>query len=942
GVDKNIVQLNVQKRLNRVEDLPDDAEEPVLKALSSDDEQPIMWIFVRPTDPEGEELDPFEVFRFCDEHVLKRFERLTGVGDVWLFGGTEREIRIVVDYERLSAYSLTVDDVRQAVQRQNLNARGGPLERGKRRETARVEGQFRTVAEIKDVIVAYRDGRPITIGDFAVIRDSFKEQRTAVRQNGLDTVVLAILRRTGSNTLDVVQRVEDEIARVNEGVLGAQGLELHVVYKDSTYIRESIQNVWQNLGIGAVLATAVLLLFLRSARSTVIIGITIPISLIGTFIFVRLLGRTLNIVSLAGLGFAVGMVVDNAIVVLENCFRHMEEGEDRATAARRAGGEVWGAVLSSTLTTMAVFLPVVFLEVEAGQLFKDIAITVAFAVGMSLIVSITVIPMLCSHWLRVEKRREGGRRGILYWVCFAWLGAAVYGALEWFADWSLRGTVRKIVILVAIAAPCAAAFTYLVPKLDYLPAGNRDLIFGMVWTPPGSNMDYIKARCLDIEAISKRQPETDEYFTVALMDRDSSFMGVRVAGAYDDPKLKDPFVQRLMMEVGMGVPGLRPPGALLFKMPVFREAMGGKSVELTLSGGDIRELAALSDELQGQLMGVDGAMMVKSSLDLGNPERRIVPDRTRCADLGFSVSDVSDVIQTLVGGSIIDIYREKGNEYDITLIGHDRAAADDERVIRTEQDLENIILQTRDGRSVTLRDLAKVVYTVGPTKVEHLDQERSVTLTVHLMPTAPLQSAVGQVQENVLGPLRERLPSGYMATVRGSANRLQETLDALGPSLILAVLITYLLMASLFESFVYPFVIMFAVPLSWAGAFVGMRVLGMLYGADIVPGNPEFNVITLLGFVILTGVVVNNAILIVHQALHLRRSRGMPQNEAISQAVRQRIRPIFMSTTTSVLGMLPLAIGGGSGTELYTGIGAAVVGGLLLSTLFTLVLVPSS
>ena len=952
GIDKNIAQLNVQKKLSRAEDLPDDAKEPILRAVSSDEEQPIMWTFAR--HKEGTPpLDPFQTFRFMDENVKKRFERINGVGDVWLFGGPEREIRVIIDYERLSAFGLTVAQVRGVIQRENLNVRGGPIERGKRRETARTVGQFASVQEIADVIVAYRGGQPIYIRDFARVADSFKEQTAAVRQGGKDTVVLAIIRRTGTNTLKVVENVEAEIARINAELLASQNFEIEVLYKDSTYIYESIHNVLRNLGIGAVLATAVLLIFLRSIRSTVIIALSIPISLIATFIFIKVLGRTVNIVSLAGLGFAVGMVVDNAIVVLENCFRHMEGGEERDSAARTATDEVWGAVLSSTLTTMAVFLPIVFLEVEAGQLFKDIAIAVACAVGMSMLVAITLVPMLSSRWLRVAPRAEGGEgkpplwRRVVGWVTFAWVGALVYAAFEKATAWILRSSLLKIAVILVIFAPCVLAFLYLTPDLDYLPTGNRNFMFGLVFNPPGSNMDYVKARSADIENVVKDMPETKRYFTVGLIGfRDNSFMGVQAKDEYRDRM--DPFRDKLAQALFMNVPGLRfPPGIVLFKMPVFREAMGGKSVEVNLTGKDFAELAAYSDEIVAKLQPIpgrppfiEGVELVYSSLDVGNPERRVVPDRDRCADLGFNVSDISDVIQTLVGGSYADTYKEGGDEYDITLIGPSRT-------IRTEDDLGNIILQAPNGQQVTLRDLAKVVYTVGPTKVEHIDQDRSVTINVNVRREMPLQRVVNELQKKIVAPLRTRLPSGYTVTLYGTADKLRETLEALAPSVVLAVLIVYLLMSSLFESFLYPFVIMFTVPLSWAGALVGINVLTWLHhamkGAEaaFVPGLPEFNVITLLGFVILTGVVVNNAILIVHTALAARRS-GATQSHAIQQAVRNRIRPIFMSTITSVLGMAPLALGSGSGAELYNGLGAVVVGGLAFATVFTLVLTPAS
>ena len=938
GVDKDLASINALKKLNLVEDLPDDAKESIIKAVSSDEENPIMWIFAAQKPTVKGPLDVFGTYRFCDEHIRPHLERTEGVGDLWLFGGPEREIRVILDYARMSGFGLRVADVAGALQRENLNVRGGPLERGKRRETARTVGQFQSIDDVANVIVAYRNGRPIYVRDFAEARDSYKEQLAAVRHTGRNTVVFGIIRKTGTNTLRVVENVEAALERINAELLANMDFQLQVVHKDSTYIWESIHNVVQNVALGAVLATVVLLLFLRSVRSTVIIVFSIPISLIATFIFIFALGRTVNIVSLAGLGFAVGMVVDNAIVVLENAFRHLEEGEGRQEATRNATREVWGAVLSSTLTTMAVFLPIVFLKVEAGQLFKDIAIALACAVGFSLIVSMSLIPMLCSRWLHAEARTHD-RRERAKWhrvvdvLTFAWVGWGVHAAIQHQARWVLRGSARKIAVILLIVAPCILIFWKLRPPLDYLPQGNRNFVFGLVFNPPGINIGKAQAICKDIEKHVRAMPEVEEYFTVALIGfRDTSFLGVRVKPEYRDNL--DAFVQKLQFTLMTSVPGPRfPPGVWVFKMSVFREAMGGKSVDVNLRGPELTDLATYAAEVEGQLRGLPGVANVRNTLDIGNPELPIVPDRERAASLGFQVSDISDVLQTLIGGKIVTTYKEGGDEYDLTLIGA-------ERDIRTREDLENIILRRPDGTSVTLRDVADIGYSEGPTKIEHIDQDRSVTLTVQIAPEMPLQTVLEVVERDVVDPLRKRLPSGYSVSLYGAADRLNEALAALTPSIALAVLITYLLIAALFESFVYPFVIMFTVPLSWAGAIVGIRVMQFLHYRGIVPGLAEFNVITLLGFVILTGVVVNNAILIVHQALNLRRA-GASQDEAILGAVQHRTRPIFMSSTTSVLGMLPLATGGGSGTELYTGLGAAVIGGLFFSTVFTLILVPA-
>ena len=681
--------------------------------------------------------------------------------------------------------------------------------------------------------------------------------------------------------------------------------------------------------VGGLLATTVLLLFLRSASSVTIIVTAIPISIIGTFLAMALLGRNINVISLAGMSFAIGMVVDNAIVALENIFRHRQMGKSRAQAAYDGAREVWGAMLASTLTTVAIFLPIVFVQDEAGQLFRDIAIAVSCSVVLSLLVAISVIPSLANQILSRKKETTASSLERLGKRVRDSIANSVYQISD-------NTAMRLSVVILLVGISLGIAWT-LLPKSEYLPTGNRNLVFGIVLPPPGYNLDELVGVGQVIEDVlrprweaSPDSPEAealgnalvDNMFFVAFGR--SAFMG---ASATDPTKVKD-LIPIIQGPVFGGVPGTL---AIVQQSSLFQGG-GSRAIDIEITGPDLVQLIQLGGSVFGQVRQVLPEAQARPipGLDLGNPEVRIIPDRVKAADLGLSARDIGTAVNALLDGATVDGYQYLGEEIDLVLRG-------DRDWFRT-QDIGSLPIYTPRGQLVPLSTVARVEVTTGPEQINHSERSRTISIQVIPPETMPLETALNDIQREIVDPLLQsgQLQSPYAIRLSGSADDLRRTREALQWNFLLALVITYLLMASLFESFLYPFVIMLSVPPALAGGILGLEIV------NIALTYQPLDILTMLGFVILIGVVVNNAILIIHQTLNiLHQSENTPTKDAIRDSVASRVRPIFMSVITSALGMLPLVVFPGAGSELYRGLGSVVIGGLLMSTLFTLFLVPT-
>ena len=932
GTDTDDALLRVSKKLDQVKKYPADADKPLIKS-GGRQEEAIAWMALGPL--EGYQGVLNQEVDFINDQVKPLLERIDNVGSVNVYGGRERELTVTIDTEAMAARKITIPELLRALSVENRNMSAGSFDEGKRKYVTRTVGEFRDVADVENVIIKRVNNIPVTMGEISRVQLGYEKLNVVVRHEGKPTIVMNAVREPGSNVLVVMNRLQEVLKDLNDSVLKDRKLMIRQVYDETGYIYSAIDLVKQNIFLGGILAVMVLILFLRNIASTVIVSVAIPISIIATFLVMTLLGRNINVVSLAGLSFAIGMVVDNSIVVFENIFRHREMGKSSAKAAYDGTVEVWGAVLASTLTTVAVFLPIVFVQEEAGQLFRDIAIAISSAVLLSLVVSITGIPTLSAkilgrvHSAHPKKRSRFSIKG---------LAGGFVNLITRFIYW-MCGYVTTRILVVFVLTILSVSFTLgLIPKTEYLPQGNREMLFGILIPPPGYNQAEMKRIASEIEkdilplinhegeselAQKLNLPPLESFFFVAFGQQ--AFMGI-MSKIQERTRELLPYVYGTLRKIPGMIAVVQQPG-------LFARGIGtGRSIEVEITGPDLVQLISLGRQIFGGAMQVLPGAQIRPipSLDLGSPEMQIIPDRDRLTRLGMTTTDLGTTVNVLVDGARAGGFRFQGEEIDLMV------KTEENRVSKI-QDLAGLPVISPSGEKVTLSSVADISLTEGPSQINHLNAERAITIQIIPPAEIALETATELVAEKVIDPLKSSgvLGNIYQIHMGGTADNLTRTRKALMWNFLLAVVISYLLMSALFENFLYPFIIMFSVPLAAAGGFVGLFLLN-----QFVIDQP-LDIITMLGFVILVGIVVNNAILIVHQTLNNMRNAAMAHREAIAESVRSRIRPIYMSSITTVCAMTPLALSPGAGSEFYRGLGSVVIGGILVSTIFTIFLIPA-
>jgi HAE1 family hydrophobic/amphiphilic exporter-1 len=1013
GIDMREAMLKVNTKLAQVPDYPEDAKEPVINTSNAAD-RPIAWFILSarvPPRAEADELlakhpdlktefdraylpknqglqmqrlrtlaakdprvkawlpdvgDISTKRKFAEDFIEAALERVEGVSNSNVLGGREEELQVIIDPEKLAARSLTINDVRQALRAQNEDTSGGDYWEGKRRYIVRTLGQFRSPEQVENAILARRDGVPVYVRDVGRAVLDFKKPDGFVRRFGATCIAVNAQRAVGANVIEVIKGLKKATAALNENLLYPQGLELVQVYDESDYIHSAVGLVSDNLLWGSLFTFVTLLIFLRNARSTVIIFMHILISTIGAFMVMALLGRSLNVPALGGLAFAVGMLVDNAIVMLENIFRRYQQGESPEEAAVNGAGEVWGALLNATLANLAVFIPVLFIREEAGQLFRDIAIAISAAVALSMLVAVAVVPTAAMRILKGIERRNAahGQNGSARLRSpFGAVGEAVWAPIAailkvcdvvamWMVEQLLSVNrllqrtlfVRTVFVGTVFVVSCIATWL-LLPKVEYLPSGNQNLVIAILLPPPGYNLDQLLSMGnsvaeglrpywdLDPGDPKIKQldaPPIEDFFFVARNRQ--VFVGVRSADPTQAAKLV-PVIQRL---------GDRLPGTILVakQTSLFEQGLtAGRTVDVEITGPDIEKLVALGGRIFGQLKMGGGPDMPplmptaqvfpKPSLDLSNPEIWITPKWEQAADLQISAADMGYAVDALVDGAYATDYYSGGDKIDLRIVGEQKFA-------QSSQSLESLPIAMPGGQLVPLEAVAHVNIGSGPEQINHRTRQRTITLQVTPPLEMPLEAAMDLLNDKIVAPLQAsgELQGGYGVNLAGTADKLRSTWTSLRWNLALAVLITYLLMAATFESWVYPFVVIVTVPIGAVGGFAGLWLLNLWVLQPL-------DVLTMLGFIMLVGTVVNNPILIVEQSLVHVREDGLPIGQAVVESVRTRIRPIFMTTLGGLVGLLPLVLAPGAGSELYRGIGAVLLGGLLVSTVVTLVFVPA-
>lgn len=915
--------LRVSNKLNEVSNYPENADKPVIEAAGANN-SPVVWMVVKPKPGNDESITHY--LTFFENNIRQHFERIKGVGSLFIFGGTEDELHVTLDMEKMAQNGVTINQVNSAIKGANVTTSAGVLGIGRKNYRIRTIGQFQSPQDALDVVV-FEDGlKRVYLRDIATVAPGYDKESAAVLHNGKQIIVMGVRKETGANVLSMSDRVEEEVNRLNNGILGEKGLVIELVYDQRGYINTAIDLVKQNVLVGGLLAVVVLLTFLRSIRTTLITAVSIPISVIGTFIFLWLAGRNLNVVSLAGISFAVGMLVDNSIVVLENIDRHRKLGKAAFTAAYEGAKEVWGAVFASTATTVAVFLPVIFMQEEAGQLFRDIAIAITFSIIISLIVSITVIPTLINLLYRGRKAKK---KNVLQ---RSYVGPAAVNVLMAISDFCQKNVATRLLTVIAFTAASLFTINALRPPAEYLPQGNRNLILNILIPPPGYSVEKYK------EIGGKIFDASTPYFAEEGKDgmpgiKQMFFVGAdrfTLFGAVAREETRAAELIPLFSRIMNSIPGIF---GVSIQAGIFEQGLGqGRNIEVNISGEKIEPIAGAAMTLFGGIrQKITGAQVRPiPSLETSYPEILVIPNKERLAANGLSQNDLGTYVDILMDGRKIDDFSPEGiKSIDLVVKGADKEFSAPENILQA-----NIV--NSFGNLIRVGDVADLTYSQSMPQINHLERKRTITLQVTPPADLPLQSAMTIIQDELVGPLTKAGKlKDVTISIGGNGDKLVETGDALKWNLALALLITYLLLCALFENFFYPLIILFTVPLAAAGGFVGLTLVNTFVTRQ------GFDVLAMLGFIILIGTVVNNAILIVHQSLNNVRYNGMVGTAAISDAVRTRIRPIFMSATTSVLAMSPLVVATGSGSELYRGLGSILLGGLAVSTLFTLFVIPA-
>lgn len=920
GTDMDFAALEMREQLDLVRAfLPDGVEQPQVFRFDPS-MQPIFQFNVGGMD------DPSLLRQFVDDELKNRLERVEGVAQVNVSGGLEREVRVEVDQARLEAWGLSIQQVAQALGAGNLNLPGGRISGHDRELQIRTVGEFVDVDEIRQTVVSAGPGGVVRVGDVARVVDGFKETQLISRLNGAPSIAVTLQREAGANTVVVSDRIRAELEAL-EAVYGDQVV-FQIVWDEAEFIRFSIQGVVENAFTGALIAMVVLLVFLRSFGATLIVGSAVPVAGIATFFFLYLMDVSLNILSLGGLALGVGMLVDNAIVSLENIVRHKQMGKSAIEAAIDGTKEVAAALGASTLTTMAVFLPIVFVGGMAAEIFRDLSYAVVFSLFMSLVVAITFVPMVASRTKISVPIDED--------VIATNTGAAgpASGGVEQkqksdffirmrqaYADY-LHWILHKRWVAVATVAALSLSALLLWPKIgqEFLPSTDTGEIGVRIRMPYGSTSEQTDAVIREIEAYVAQLPDVETvYAAVGGRDGMTSESGIMHVGLVSrkERQMGTARVVEAIREFGNRFPEAEVRAAI--QDPFGMEEAGGAPLVVKVSGSDQEELRLVGERIAELIAGISGTRDVELSTRTGRPELQVVVDRERAATYGLSVAQIASSLRSAVDGVVATRYRPDGTGTEI-----------DVRVQLASEwrddvgSIERVLVPTPLGTAVPLWEVARVEEGIAPVAVEREDQVRVVSVTAQL---------VGRDLSSVTADVRKAmanfpLPGDVRWEFGGDAIEMEEAFDSLGFALVLAVILVYMIMAAQFESFVHPFVIMFSVPLGFIGVVWGLVLTGR---AMSVPA--------LIGVILLAGIVVNNGIVMIDYVNQLR-AAGRSRLEALVTGSATRLRPVLMTAFTTILGMFPLALGLGEGQELAAPIATVVMGGLFVSTILTLGFVP--
>lgn len=913
GTDMDFAALDMRERLDMIRDfLPDGASDPMVIKINPD-MLPVVQIGIS-----SENKSEVELKNFVEDNIQPNLERIEGVASVTLSGGLTREITVNMDKTKMENFKLSINQVAGTLQMENINLPSGVVEHGDRNLNVRSKGEFSSVKEIENIPIVLPQGNIIYIRDIATIDEGYKEKTSINRMDGGDSIGLAIQKETTANTAEVTNLIKKELS----DIIGEnEDINIQLAFDQGIFVEQAVSGLVENGIMGAILAMIILLLFLKSIRPTLVIAISIPMSVISTFILIYISNTTLNMISMGGLALGVGMMVDNSIVVLENIYRHRNAGMDRFEAALVGTKEVTGAIIASTLTTVVVFVPIIFTDGIAAEVFKEMALTVSFSLLASLVVALTIVPMLSSKMLKTSKVKEG--KTFFSKLIVKWDG--VINGLDNIYRVILKGVLNSrlvtIIITLVVSAVCIGTIYFV--GVEFIPSTDQGLFTVSIDMGDGVLLEETDEVAKKVEKIIADIPEVAIMFTTIGGDSsdmismgsssNSTSINATLVPLSQRSKSTNEIVEMVRSEVEK-IPGaditVRDAGMDML-------AMMGNPIAVQIYGNDLEELNKIAYEVLDIVESVEGTRQVETSASKGRLEAGVYVDRNKASLYGISTMQVASAISTSLQGQVATRYRVGGDEIDVKLKFPDE-------INKTYQSLNNISVLSPTGINVPLGEVVEIKLEEGPVNITRRNQTRYVTVSADLF-----GRDVGSVNSEIQEKLNElNLPNGYYIQIGGENEQIVGSFENLGKTLLLSILLIYMVMAAQFEKFLQPFIIMFSVPLAFSGAALGLFITGR-----------TLNIASLIGVIMLAGIVVNNAILLVDYINNLR-EKGMERNEAILKAGSTRLRPILMTTLTTILGLIPLSLGIGEGAEIQAPLATVVMFGLAVSIILTLVIIP--
>jgi len=890
--------------------LPREVDPPIITKTNPED-QPIIWLNL------SGDRDPKALADYVRNVLKDQFQTLPGVGEVMLGGYLERSIRVWLDGRKMEAFGLTATDVTGAIRDQHIEVPAGRIETFDREMNVRAEGEAIDVKQFADMVIARRQGAPIRLSDVAVVQDGLEDRRRVARVMGRPALGFGIKKQRGANAVEVGHEVKEKMLEIQPNL--PEGLQIGVSFDGTTFIESSIHEIELALILAAVLTGIVCWLFLGSWSSTINVLLAIPTSIIGTFICVYFFGFTLNTFTLLGLSLSVGIVVDDAIMVLENIYRHREAGQDRMQAAIVGAREITFAAMAASAAIVAIFLPVAFMKGIIGRFFFEFGVTISVAVLLSLLEALTLTPMRCSQFLEVGGR--AGRFGRSVERFFARLSG---GYRRWLEP-SLRHRWRVLIAAAAVFALSLGILPFM--RSEFVPAQDQSRLFMRLQTPVGSSVDYTDRMLRRVEEWLMARPELDRYIGVV-----GGFGGGDVNTGVAFVTLKPPRRRPIDPQTGHrlsqqdfmalarrdlnAIPGLKAIMQDLSQQGF--TAQRGFPVELSVRGPDWSRLAEFSGAIMEQLRATGLVTDVDTDYQVGMPEVQVIPDRRKAADLGVSMATIGETINTMIGGSRVGRFKDNGRRYDIRvrLLAEDRAKPDD---------INRLLVRTESGALVHLGDLVQIVEAPTLQAITHQDRQRAIGIFANVAPGVSQSLALNRA--DAIGVAL--LPEGYRLVRSGAAEVYRESMTSLLFALVLGLVVAYMVLASQFNSFAHPFTVLLALPFSLTGALIALWA-----------GGQSLNIYSLIGIILLMGIAKKNSIILVDFTNQLR-ERGLPRQQALLEACPIRLRPILMTSVSTIAGAVPAALALGPGAETRTPMALAVIGGITVSTFMTLFVIPA-